>query len=284
MTDAVNGKTPPAASPPMASAEAPELVFDAQQRPVGLRVGGQLVPITPPASLLPTPPTDEALLRVLAAGRQGLHALQLARAQGQLAIDLDYADQALGGMRGSWSKFQQNLAHNRTRAEMLDAVRDGIHEAVNRTTAMIQEALATAMDEQHAAMEFELHQQQLQMQAAEWQVEAQYGPEAQAHRRALELAAQEQAHEEVLAVLQAGQQLPDLLAQLQRQYATNPTTVASVLMSSLQLAMSQYQQLIATTDAAARKQLAEQLKPFLMMVMQQTIAAVKTSGDAPGGG
>lgn len=281
MTAQTKSRRTPTASMALVPAEEdqPQLVYDEQRRPVGWQIGDRLVPLSPHASVLPSPPAPEAFDHLLHQGREALHALQLARADGQVAIDLDYADQILGGPRSSWNKFQQNRAHNRSRSDVLGQTRAGIELTLAAANQAMQFMFATYAAEQQAGMEERLQQRRIAMQVAAWQAEEQAGPDAQAHRRTVELTRLGQEHEVTLAVLQAGQQLPDLLAQLQRQAAADPTQVASSLMTALQLAITQYQQLVSTTDPAARKQLAEQFRPMLLLVLQQAIAAAKTGVD-----
>ncbi len=286
---------------PSASDEAPVPVYDHDGSLTGYVVGRQFLPVPRSSERMPALPTADAVDTLLDHARNVVSAAQRARADAHVAIDIDYRDQIFGGVRSSWNKFQANGEHNRLRGELVQSVNLGLQQVMQRGVMATTAALDTYAAEQQLVLQERLQEHQLTMRGRAWQQEEQLGPEAQAHRRTVELLHLEQAHEVgmkrldvdaaaqsqrsdqehevLLTVLSAGQQLPDLLAQMQRLQASDPAAVTATLMSALQLAMTQYQQIVATADPAARKQLANQFQPLLGQVLQQALGTLRSTGS-----
>jgi len=284
-----------------AEAEVVEPVYDGDGAVAGYVINDQFFPALRPASTFPSLPTSQAAEQLLKQGRAALHALQIARIDAHFAIDLDYRDQILGSVRAGLTKFETNLDHNRTRGEILASIRDGVQLVAATATAATAAMFDTYAAKGQMIWGDDLYQRQrarIEREtrfAMEWSLEGQANAHALAMQRqigvderqgeetkvsgAIAQQLSKQEHEVTLAVLAAGQQLPEMLAEIGRLQSTNPEAVTGALMSALQLATTQYQQIVATADPAARKQLAEQFRPLLATVLNQSIAAIKGAGQ-----
>ncbi len=81
-----------------------------------------------------------------------------------------------------------------------------------------------------------------------------------------------------MALLNAGQQLPNLMRELEELQKKNPAAAVQTTLALMQTALTSYQTMVTTADKAAQAQMAEVLKPMMTMVIQQALGEIRKAG------
>lgn len=264
----------PAGALPADQTQTPIPVMTPDGTIVAVQIGTQLIPVQAPnatSRVLRQVPLDEAISDILDVGRETLGTLQKQRYIARAVREFDYSDQFMGRPRKALANFQDNKDHNRTREEVVRAGRAQLTNLTDQANRIMMEQVTFLGAQITAAQNTDIQRLQLEL-------DMEYSESERDRRHELAVLDRQHHQEQYLALLQAGQQLPDLMRELADLQKRNPSTAVETTLALMQTAMGTYQTMVTTADKAAQAQMAELLKPMMTLVIQKALGEIRKDG------